>query len=196
MIVRDTLGTLNVVTDGPGWERFWTEDIHGPWHEHLLHRLSRMRWTPNDVLVDIGAWVGPISLYAARLGVSVIAIEPDPIAYAALVRNVALNGLQQRITTICAAITAETRLFGVSPNSTGAFGDSSTYISDGDAYAIPVAGFTLPDLLEKLAIPPSRVAFVKIDVEGYESELMPTLEPWLHQHSISYDVETHPLAAT
>ena len=43
----------------------------------FLERILRLL-SPGDVLYDIGACVGMLSLHAAAMGVHVIAFEPDP----------------------------------------------------------------------------------------------------------------------
>jgi FkbM family methyltransferase len=65
-----------------------------------------------DVLWDIGANVGVYSLYAARAGKisRVLAFEPSPWNFAALVRSANLNGWSDRIATYCLAMSDQTRL--------------------------------------------------------------------------------------
>lgn len=46
---------------------------------------------PGDLFVDVGASAGSYTLWAADLGASVIAVEPDPTARGLLEDNVALN---------------------------------------------------------------------------------------------------------
>ena len=51
----------------------------------------RRNVTPGGLMLDIGAWIGPIGLYAASLGARVIALEPDPVSIASLRENARLN---------------------------------------------------------------------------------------------------------
>lgn len=44
---------------------------------------------PNDTVLDIGANIGAVSVYAAGIGARVIAVEPDPENFALLTRNTA-----------------------------------------------------------------------------------------------------------
>lgn len=190
MVLHDSLGELHVYGDGPGWTRFWPEYEGSRWEPDLLARLQS-RSLSGRVCVDVGAWIGPVSMWMARLGASVLAVEPDPVAYTALVRNVAANRLN--IATICAAVTVETGLARISPNPGGEFGNSSTRVTDD---GLLVAAFTLPDLLELVGIPPEQVALVKVDIEGYEADLMPELEPWLWEHDIPLELSVHVDGAT
>lgn len=60
---------------------------------------------PADVLADVGANVGMYSIWAAALrGARVYAFEPEAQNYALLNRNVALNGLQERVRAFCLAL--------------------------------------------------------------------------------------------
>jgi FkbM family methyltransferase len=59
----------------------------------------------NWLVVDVGAYVGDTALYYAKRGAFVIAIEPVPTNYEAMLRNIELNpGLKPRILPINAAI--------------------------------------------------------------------------------------------
>lgn len=44
-----------------------------------------------STFVNAGGWIGPFTLFAAKLYQSVYSLEPDPLAYAELMRNVELN---------------------------------------------------------------------------------------------------------
>jgi FkbM family methyltransferase len=66
------------------------------------------RLGPGDLFVDIGANIGVYSLYAAIVRKArVVAFEPEAQNFAALVRNVALNGLSERVSAWPYAIAAE-----------------------------------------------------------------------------------------
>lgn len=41
--------------------------------------------------LDIGAWIGPTVLYGSSVAKKCIALEPDPIAYNTLKKNIQLN---------------------------------------------------------------------------------------------------------
>ena len=67
----------------------------------------------NDPIVfwDIGANMGVYSLYAAlRPNVQVLAFEPGAASYWALNRNIELNGMDDRITALPAALCGDTKI--------------------------------------------------------------------------------------
>lgn len=160
--------------------RYWDRVAAGTWEPQtfrIFHRfLDRSRAS-----VDIGAWIGPTSLYAAHFCPQVHAIEPDPVARAELVGNLAANpALAARIAVHAVCITPEPgprRLFagGMYFGQASRFGDSMSGITPaGDGEDQPsqaVDGVRLEDFLEGLAGPPA--GFIKMDVEGGEYELIP-----------------------
>jgi len=61
----------------------------------------------NKDVIDVGAFVGDSAIYFTLKGARrVIAVEPHPKAYKELVENVRLNGLEQRIIPINAALSS------------------------------------------------------------------------------------------
>ncbi|MCI4350085.1 MAG: FkbM family methyltransferase [Thermoplasmata archaeon] len=59
----------------------------------------------NATVVDVGANVGDTALYYASLGASVVAVEPDPVNFERLRKNLALNPtLSGKIRPIAAAV--------------------------------------------------------------------------------------------
>lgn len=187
--LRDSLGEFWACDDGPGWAEFWPNYVNGVWHDHLLGRLREIDWSGRrGVFVDVGAWIGPVTLWAARLGAQVVALEPDPVAYRGLVETIGANDLRL-VSPLCAAVTPFNSLAKLAANPTGAYGDSSSRLDD---EGMATTGFSLPDLLTLMRVVPEEVALVKVDVEGYERELMPVLGHWLAGNGIPYIVEEHP----
>ncbi len=66
------------------------------WRTETDHYLTQTAvFRAGDTIIDIGAHVGVVSIYLAKQFpfVTVYAIEPDPLNYACLLRNIALNGV-------------------------------------------------------------------------------------------------------
>jgi predicted RNA methylase len=63
----------------------WRADTLLTKEPETIHWIDRMQ--SGEILVDIGASTGIYSLYAAKRGVQVIAVEPDPAIYKILLRN-------------------------------------------------------------------------------------------------------------
>lgn len=129
-------------------------------------RLIRQFVRPGDVVLDIGASFGAFALFLAHyVGPAgrVHAFEPGGFSYTQLDANVALNGLQDRITLHRAAA-------GEAPNVLRLYHISDAPVTfsmggEGDDYE------EVPSVRVDATVPPdewARVSFVKIDVEGFE----------------------------
>lgn len=62
------------------------------WDKHLRPYFDALE--PGDVAVDVGAYVGFYTLYLARRGVRVHALEPQTLVYYQLCGTLALNGIE------------------------------------------------------------------------------------------------------
>jgi FkbM family methyltransferase len=87
----DIHGVTFAVGNGPAdYGAFWSRVSAGTWEPETLALMDRLL-TPGSRFVDIGAWIGPTSLYAAAKGAVVDAYECDPIALDRLKYNISLN---------------------------------------------------------------------------------------------------------
>ena len=48
------------------------------------------------IFIDIGAWIGPYTLLAAKMGMKVYAFEPDKMAFKQLKKNIELNNFKHQ----------------------------------------------------------------------------------------------------
>jgi FkbM family methyltransferase len=163
------------MSDPLGWAAFWD----GPYTDGSWEPGTRA-WVEEslgygDLFVDVGAWIGPVSVWALARGARVLAIEPDPVAYGELRRRVP--------EPYCCAVTATERLVRmVSNGKPGAMlGDSMTRIAARGQSGSPVWGYELRKILRGRPVPRA----VKVDVEGYEVTLMRSLGPWLSRTGVS-----------
>lgn len=160
------------------WRRFWAAYEAGQWEPETRELLYRTL-EPGDLFVDIGAWIGPVTLWALDRKARVIAIEPDPVACAELRAQVG-----ERVEIWEGAVVTEPGPVRLSPRR-GALGNSMTHITDDGTVEVP--GWTLPEILG------DRVPrLVKIDVEGYEIDLLPTVGPYLAELGVPLSVALHP----
>ena len=61
-----------------GWERFTY---------YCIKNFSNS----NKTFIDIGAWIGPISLVASKLNKNCHSIEPDPTSFSQLKQNISIK---------------------------------------------------------------------------------------------------------
>ena len=87
-----TVGGRQFVIDEeePTHYLFWNEVEAGNWEPYTFEALDRVL-QPGSGSIDVGAWLGAVSLDASSLGAERHAIEPDPAADATLCRNVMAN---------------------------------------------------------------------------------------------------------
>jgi len=84
-------GVRFTVSDGPAdYGSFWSRVESGAWEPETLALMDRIL-TPGSTFVDVGAWIGPTTLYAAAKGANVDAYECDPVALSLLKRNLKMN---------------------------------------------------------------------------------------------------------
>lgn len=166
------------MSDDPhGWGAFWTLYEEGVWEPATRELIDTLE--PGDLYVDVGAWIGPTVLWALARGAEVIAVEPDPIALPNLRRLVPDIELWE------GAVSAEGGpvQLATNPRGGGWLGDSMSRLGP---EGVVVESWTLPEILHG-----RRPALVKIDVEGYESELCPSLMPYLADLGATVQVSFH-----
>lgn len=157
------------------WAKFWQLYERDGW-EPETQALVRSVLKPGDLFVDIGAWIGPVTLWALDCGADVIAIEPDPVA---------LRELRGRVP---AHVEIWDCALGIKPGLarlalTTAYGDSMSKISsDG----LPVKMITLPEILDG-----RRPAMATMDIEGYELTILPEVAPYLASLGTTLMVALH-----
>ena len=142
-----------------------------------------LRWfagfSPDDVLVDVGANVGVYTVLAAAIsGCRVVAIEPFSPNVADLEHNVALNGLENRVTVMHAAASDRERIdtlyfgqrYAGAANQSFGRDDISEQYRDREAGRETVRGVPIDLLVQRGEIP--FPGHVKIDVDGFEEQVI------------------------
>jgi FkbM family methyltransferase len=145
------------------------------------------------VLLDIGANIGLTSIPRVVLGdvARAYCAEPDPLNFAALVRNVASNGLRGLVLPDQAAIGAQT---GPVRLQRAKYPGGHRVIADGtpEFGTIDVPCFTLDDWCGRLAIDPEVVTYIKVDVQGSEAAVLRGASRVLAHPHIAWQLEVHP----
>lgn len=154
---------------------FWRSVSQGRWESETFAILDRFL-KPDLDFIDIGAWIGPLTLYAAGRSRRVLAVEPDFHAYRCLLENLELNRLRN-IVTFQAALGARTEIRRMTVME-GQPGNSLTRLTDredGDTFEVPGLSWTDWARLANLG----KVSLLKIDIEGGEFELLPAMMEFL-----------------
>lgn len=160
---------------GSGDAEFWALFAAERFEPETLAVL-RAALGPGRALLDIGAWIGPMTLYAASLGSTVTALEADPVAVAALEANLAANpGPAGRVTVVAAALAGRAGHVAIDGGSAGlgrgvsrVTATAPTATAPATVEALDVAGLDARAPLERFAV-------IKLDIEGGEYAVAPAL---------------------
>jgi FkbM family methyltransferase len=139
-----------------------------PDHPEMI--VWRRALRPGDLFVDVGANIGSYSIWAGELGAEVIAFEPADDTFALLAENVALNGYA--ITAIQAAAGASC---GMARFTSGRDCVNRLDLEGGVEARMVTIDSVIGD---------RTVDGIKIDVEGFEIEVLRGCERALSQHRL------------
>ena len=129
----------------------------------LLHFLR-----PSDHFADVGANIGSYTILASgNIGATSISFEPVPETFMQLQKNIRLNGIEKKVIAFNSGLgSVEGKLHFTSGHDT-----VNHVVTDPAQYngqIIEVDIITLDKILAQYAIP----SLIKIDVEGFETEVM------------------------
>lgn len=156
-----------------------------------------------DLVIDIGANIGDttvlMALAAGSSGIT-LGFEPNPFVYKILEKNASLNKEKQNIVPLPYAITVEEEEFyyisseasfangGISPTKNSIHGK---YI-----YPDKIKGINLQVLLEQQYKDELRnLAFIKIDTEGYDKEIIKSIAGLIEKYKPAIVAESFKYSA-
>lgn len=166
---------------------FWQATTGNRWEPHTFTILAKYL-NAQTTYYDIGAWIGPTVLYAAGRCRKVVCFEPDPIAFQYLLWNLRLNA-PSNVLPLNVALADRDSARHMS--SMVVLGDSMTTLlrgepGSGSAEVLALSWNTWLSL--GIAEPPD---VMKIDIEGSEFALLPTLRDYLRDHKPTLYLSTH-----
>jgi len=174
---------------GSGKRVFLTNFSEGESLNSLYCQLARIG--PGDVVLDLGANCGLAALsFSTAVGSSglVIALEPDPLNYDALLENLSAHHVEN-VRPLCAGIWSQTG--HVAFDADGSMGatvvNQPGQLPRGQITSIPVV--SLADLVKQFALP--RVDFVKMDIEGAEFDVILGATEFLDRYRARWVIEIH-----
>lgn len=139
-----------------------------PDHPEMLVWQQVLR--PGDLFVDVGANIGSYAIWAADLGAEVIALEPAQDTFDLLRENIALNDYAMTAIQAAAGATCGTARF--------TSGQDTVNRMDPEG-SVEARMVTIDSVIEN-----RTVAGMKIDVEGFEIEVLRGCERALSEHRI------------
>ena len=173
------------------------------WEPGTFHILDLFK-NDKGILIDIGAWIGPISLYSASLYKKIIAIEADPVAIEAIKANIKFNDFKN-IHLIEKAISntdnSEIIFGGNGPlgNSESTmlvnennFLDIETKWKNNHNEIVKVNTIKFETLIKELDLDHNEIKLIKIDIEGGEKIIIPDMKNYLISVNIPMWMSLHP----
>jgi FkbM family methyltransferase len=173
---------------GAARERFIAKQLRFPYRNITQTR----EFSQGLVMLDIGANTGRMSIPRVILGdmTRAYCAEPDPLNYAALVRNVADNGLRGLVMPDLAAIGSTSGRARLEHAKYA--GGHRLVLDPANVRGIDVASWRLDEWVHRMSIDPLHVAYVKIDTQGWEVHVLRGASDLLaHQH-IAWQLEVSP----
>lgn len=176
-----------------------------------LWSLLASRTRAGEVVADVGAYTGIFSLIAAKSSwlCKIVAFEPSAVTFGRLVKNITLNGAASRVVPCNLAITAQETILSM-PHKWGHYTLCSGEAFDAEdsdhtqpAFCIPLDRMLSPapsthylNSRSNSIWPFTRVAAIKIDVEGAEPgvlegarQLIARDQPVILAEALSHEAE-------
>lgn len=188
MAVREiTKGTAKfLIEDTTYGSHFW--DRFGDWENDTCAAFD-LCIRPTTTYVDIGAWIGPTTLYAGTTAKRCIAFEPDPVAFPWFCQNLLLNpAIRAKTLALNAALWTRDGLIQIASSSLG--NSESSLVISGQRSS-PVACLDVAHALPEI-VGPDEDVFLKVDVEGAEYEVIPRMADFLRKVRPSIWLSFHP----
>lgn len=125
----------------------------------LLHFLR-----PKDLFVDVGANIGSYTVLASsEVGTCTIAVEPVPSTFRILKENIKSNSIEKKVTALNIAFAGKAGTLNITPD----LGTCNYIVNDDNHSNISIFANTFDDVVKI-----DCNTLVKIDVEGYETEVL------------------------
>ena len=168
---------------------FWDGVVNKLWEPNTFQIFDRFI-DKDHSFIDIGAWIGPTTLYGCQLSKYCYSFEPDPNAFKELKRNVNLNPhlkTKIKIYDYCISNKCGKIRFG----NRSKFGDSMSSILFNDSKeSSSVKSITLQKFIQQNRI--NDCNFIKMDIEGGETIVLPHIKKFLAEKKPTLHLSLHP----
>jgi FkbM family methyltransferase len=157
------------------------------------YNIRKMDFEDGDVVVDIGANVGSVSLYIAKKypNVKVYSYEAHPINYQNLIENIKRNGITNIVAHNLAVLHTddETVNITLSPNNTGSSSIFKSSKTDSKLLNFDVKTIALDTIISTNDI--KKIKFLKLDCEGAEFDILENYKQTNNVEIVNMSVEIH-----
>ncbi|MFC1648155.1 FkbM family methyltransferase [Nanoarchaeota archaeon] len=166
---------------------FWRMVNHNFW-EPTTYKIFDRFLDSKHSYVELAAWIGPTLLYGCQIAKHCYAIEPDLIALKSLKKNISLNKkLKRKISLYEGAIWNKTGTLSI--KSTCEIGASSPMKIE-SSKTNDVDCLTFQEFVKQYGV--RACNFIKIDIEGSEAIVLPTMKSWLKANKPTLHLSLHP----
>lgn len=167
---------------------FWSLVSRNCWEQESLALIDTLL-QPDSVYCDIGAWIGPTVLHASRKCRRVYCVEPDREAYRYLLANIRNNKLENVLPFNFALGEHDGLCSLASPR--GKRGDSmSSLLLPAGNNAMEVLSMRWQTWTGLIGT--EQFDCIKMDIEGGEYALLPTMSGYLAQQAPNLLLSVHP----
>jgi FkbM family methyltransferase len=168
----------------------------GRTYDEAVAKFLRQRVQPGQICFDVGANVGVYVLqFAHWLGRHghVVAFEPNPGALTVLRKHVRINGLDDQVSIVPAAIGAsygQVVLYASGADGMSRLGEPNVAIAD-EVCEVEVPIFTLDEYCQSTHLEPD---WLLMDIEGFEIQALAGARQLIERrrHKLGMIVEMHP----
>jgi FkbM family methyltransferase len=144
----------------------------------------------NHSYIDLGAWIGPTVLYGCQNAKFCYAVEPDPIAFRYLQKNVELNPkLCSDVKLSNQCITDFSGITYLTPKSKDGGDSMSSTVFKKSSESWEVKGITFQEFVLENSIKDCN--FIKMDIEGGEFLVLPTMQEFLEKEKPTIHLSLH-----
>jgi len=165
-------------------DSFWVNIFPTSWENQTFSDILP-HLDINKTFIDIGAWQGPISMVTQKFSKQCLCFEPDPQAYKYLKENVKLNNFTN---IICEnkAVSSQPSL-NIGADELG--GGVSSFTKSNNSISCDT--ISIKDIFEKYNLTENDISVIKIDIEGYECELLK--DPFWKTINVNIHISLHAL---
>lgn len=167
-------------------ENFWNLLATEKWETEYLAFMVNNR--KGSVFLDIGAWVGPVTLLMSRHYDEVLSVDFDPVAIRSFKNNLSMNSISN-VTLYELGFSDRTGSIRISSDALGSSMTSLYTQPLNDTVEVQVVRF---DKFVSQLTNRDSIGFIKIDCEGAEYKFLDQIYAFLRKQSVRVLISYHP----
>lgn len=165
------------------WHCVSTHMKQGGWEKAQQAKMFQ-RCSIDKISIDIGTEIGSHSIPMSRVSKTVVSFEPHPENFKTLQLSIAENNIKNIIPV--------NKALGSKPGKLSFISNEHPSLNPSTAGEGEIDIVCLDDTLKELGLPLDNVGFIKIDVEGFEEDVLIGAKETIDLSHPSIYLETHP----